>query len=60
MSIDQGNHDAQLTRIQRLVNAARLEMQSPQRTDQELRRLIRCEVNDLLKKTVPALGARSA
>ena len=50
MSIDQGNYDAQLTRIQRLVNAARLEMQSPQLTDQELRRLIRGEVNDLLKK----------
>jgi hypothetical protein len=60
MSIDQGNYDAQLSRVLRLVTAARLEMQSPQLTDRELRRLIRCEVNDLLKKTVRALGARSA
>ena len=50
MSFDRGNNNPQLARIQRLVNAARLEMAGLRPTDYELRRSIRGDLDTLLNE----------
>jgi hypothetical protein len=50
MLSDRDNYDAQLARIQRLLEAARLEMVGLQPMDHELRRAIRGDLDDLLKE----------